>query len=157
MKQYLLLLIMVLNKHFINLTPWLQSLKSVYFYKSYKSYLLLFLMGWECSSLTPPPCQNVLYANWRGVFLAASGPRMTDSGIHCIFPAVTFGPPACSLAGVSGQSTYRDALGLRQSQPVEFVPLNIIYHWFSVDDQELLIFNLKNKIKSSALCVSGKE
>lgn len=53
---------------------------------------------------------------------------MTDSGIHCIFPAVTFGHLAYSLAGVSGQSTHRDALGWRQSQPVEFVPLNIIYH-----------------------------
>lgn len=53
---------------------------------------------------------------------------MTDSGIHCIFPAVTFGHLAYSLAGVSGQFTQRDALGWRQSQPVEFVPLNIIYH-----------------------------
>lgn len=81
---------------------------------------------------------------------------MTDSGIHCIFPAVTFGPLACSLAGVSGQSTHRDALGLTQNQPVEFVPLNIIYHRFSVDDQQLLIFNLKNKVKSSVLYISGK-
>ena len=81
---------------------------------------------------------------------------MTDSRIHCIFPAVTFGHLACSLAGVSRQSTHRDALGLRESQPVEFVPLNIIYHRFSVGDQELLIFNLKTKIKSSALHISGK-